>query len=537
MKLLNSFDVKLGVMKLPLSFLLLFFLGTYASAQQAENVELFAHAHRGDVRYSGSWSYIAADGSEYALLGARTGTAIYPIDDPQNMNEICFISGPETNWREITTLGDYAYIVTDAQGTGHSLQVLDLSGLPYSADLIAEYSATFTKSHIIQRDLYNDDPYIYAIGDSETFGVHIIDVTDPYEPYEAGFYNPDYYIHDCFVKGDLMYACAFYESKIDVVDISDKSNPVLITQIEDNGGNTHSAFVTEDNTHMIVCSELDGLPARIYNIEDLEDVHEVSRFTANSQSLVHNPYIKDNFVYFSHNTEGLRVVDIADPSVPVEVGYFDTYNGPSGGSNGLWSACPYLDSGKVIGGNREDGLYVWNVERILAGRFYGQVRDSVTNAPIFNASIIIVENSDTLFSDFSGKFKAGALPGLYTLLVNAAGYKGKLVHFAISEGDSLDLDVVLAPLTTSTQNLNKDLPKLTNYPNPFLTATNIDLSDFPTARTIKIFAIDGKQVLEQKVNGAQTIHLDRTHLSAGNYWYQILDDRDQAIARGELTAQ
>lgn len=332
-----------------------------------------------------------------------------------------------------------------------------------------------------------------------------------------------------------MYAAAFYESTIDVVDISDKSNPVLITRIIDNGGNTHSAFLTEDNKHLVVCSELDGLPARIYNIEDLENVTEVATYSANKESLVHNPYIKDNFVYFSHNTEGLRVVDIADPTVPVEIAYYDTYNGPSGGFNGLWSACPFFDSGKVIGGNREDGLYVWTVDRILAGRFYGNVRDSVTTLPIPNASIIVVEKADTLTSDFSGNFKSGGLPGFYTLFVSAEGYYSKVVHISLSEGDSLDLDVVLSPiLTTSQRDLERSIPQLRNYPNPFLQFTFIDLSDFATARELRLYNSLGQSIAQHAVSGSAIYRLNRSGLPPGNYWYQVLDVQQQLLGQGEL---
>ena len=168
-----------------------------------------------------------------------------------------------------------------------------------------------------------------------------------------------YYIHDAHIKGDYLYASAFFEGTIDIVDISDKTSPTLVAQIETTGGNTHSAWTTEDDKHLIISLEKDGLPARIWNIKDLSNLSEVATYTANLASLTHNPYVRGDFTFFSHNTEGLRVVDTKDPCVPVEVGFFDTFEGQSGGFSGLWSACPYFPSGKIIGGNREDGLYVW----------------------------------------------------------------------------------------------------------------------------------------------------------------------------------
>ena len=98
-------------MKYPLvTSILLFLLPMLLLAQACQNVKLFGQFHRGDTRYSGSWTYIDLENRrEYALLGTRTGTAVYTIDD-QPIREVGFIPGPPSNWREITVLGDYAYI-------------------------------------------------------------------------------------------------------------------------------------------------------------------------------------------------------------------------------------------------------------------------------------------------------------------------------------------------------------------------------------------------------------------------------------------
>ena len=319
-------------MKIPFIPLVLSLLFSSLSlAQDSENVKLFGQFHRGDTRYSGSWTYVdLASRREYALLGTKTGTAIYTIDD-QPIKELAFIPGPSSNWREIAVLGKYAYVTTEGSGEGEGMQIIDLYNLPDSANLINTYSATFTRGHIIQRDIYTEAPYVYIMGTCGNCGVNILDVTDPVNPREVSTYSPGYYIHDAHIKGDYLYAAAFNEGVIDIVDISDKFNPVLVAQIEVTGGSPHSAWTTEDNSHLIISAEKDGLPARIWNIEDLSNLYEVATYSGNLESLTHNPYVRGNYAFFSHNTEGLRVVDIKDPAVPVEVGYYDTFDGLSGG--------------------------------------------------------------------------------------------------------------------------------------------------------------------------------------------------------------
>jgi choice-of-anchor B domain-containing protein len=448
-----------------LLFFLTVFCQTVISAQESLNVSLVAQYNRGDVRYSGSWGYASPDGTEYAILGAKTGAAIYKINTG-SIEELAFIPGPVTNWREITVGGHHAYVVTDVSGTDHGMQVIDLSQLPDTATLVTTYTATFTLGHIIQRDIFSEAPYVYVCGTSTTQGVHIMDVSNPAQPVEAGLYQPGYYIHDCHVRGNLMYAAAFYQGTIDIVDISDKSQPQLISRFTISDGYTHSASTTADGKYLFVAPEHDGLPARIFNVEDPFNVYEVASYTGNPVSLVHNPYILGNFAFVSHNTEGLRVVDIADPEFPVEVGYYDTYAGPSGGFYGLWSACPYLPSGRIIGGNREDGLYVWNFNGTQAGRQYVYVRDAVTGAPLPGARATTSSSSDTLFANLEGLIKAGNPAGNYTWDIIASGYQGAVFSASFSEGVSDTVIVALEPIPVGAQEPAANTGLLQIAPNP-----------------------------------------------------------------------
>lgn len=415
-------------------------------AQPSQNVTLFAEENRGDTRYSGSWSYVAPDGSEYALVGARTGLAAYTIDNMSSVNEVGFVPGPASNWREITVVGSHAYVVTEGSGTGSGMQVIDLSNLPNGISLVTTYTATMTRGHMIQSDFYNpNSPYVYVAGASGQSGVQIIDVSNPANPVLVGYYGP-YYIHDLHVRGDRIYASAIYESAIDILDISNKTAPTLVTQISYSGGFTHSASTSADNTHLLVADEVDGLPMRTWNIADENNIYQVSSWTANSQSLVHNPYVRGDFAFISHNTEGLRILDIVKPDLPVEVGYFDTFSGASGGFSGLWSACPYFPSGKIIGGDRTRGLMVWEFNNTYAGRVYGVVKDASTGQAIFQAAVNVIGPSNTYSTDLSGNFQFGDVPMTFDLQVSKPGYQTKTIPgVVLNGGDSLWFEILLAP--------------------------------------------------------------------------------------------
>ena len=517
------------------TFLFLTFFQLNLMAQDALNVELFGQIQRADTRYSGCWSYIAPDGSEYALLGAKSGTAIYNIDDPENIVELAFIPGGSSNWREIIVLGDYAYVTTEASGANIGMQVIDLTNLPDTATLVTNYMETFTRGHIIQKDIFSDAPYVYVNGTTATDGVHILDVSDPANPVEVGLYAPGYYIHDCHVRGDIMFAAAFYEGTLDIVDISDPSTPTLISRFDTPGGRTHSASMSMDGKYLFVAPEQDGLRGTVWNIEDYEDPTQVATYTANLESLVHNPYIRDDFMFISHNTEGLRVLDFADPELPVEVGFYDTFEGPSGGFAGLWSACPYFPSGKIIGGNRTDGLYVWTFNNTRAARIYGLVVDAFTQEPIVNASVTYQESNNTENTDLTGNFKFGNLAGNFTFEISQEGYESQTVSVSVAEGNTENILVELIPENATT--VDEAFQVAINvFPNPAKDQLHIDLGR-PYEGTVQLIDANGKLLNVLRADQSNLLNLDLQHLSIGKYWLEFRNEEKVLIARKTFLKQ
>ncbi len=511
-------------MKNLLFLLVMMILANVAGAQL--NLSLYSQFDREDIRYSGSWIFTDPDsGHEYALLGARTGLAAYSMDDP-DIAELGFVPGPGSNWREVTVVGQYAYVVTEGNGPGEGMQVIDLSYLPDSLHLVTTYTATFSNGHIIQRDVYSDAPYVYVNGTCSDCGINIIDVSDPTNPVEVGYYNPGYYIHDCMVKGDRIYAAAIYEARIDVIDISDKTAPSLIATIPDPGFATHSSWVTEDDRYLAICDESTGLPMNILNIEDLDNPFPVASYIAHEESIAHNPYIRGDFLFLAHNALGLRVLDIADPTHPVEVGYYDTWPGENMGSHGLWSACPFSPSGKIIGGNREDGIYVWEFNNTYAGRLYGVVKDSLTGEVLTTAAVWLNPVDSLLDMDIvNGEFCYGSLAqNDLQLDASHTGYNPKSFAFDLLEGDSLWFEIELTPdwwVPVSVKETTT-VPTLKVNPNPARETIMVDLSEFPRSRQLALYDLFGQAVLAKAISGSN-IELTIEGLAESVYQLQVYD--------------
>jgi choice-of-anchor B domain-containing protein len=481
-------------------FLLCTVYQALAFSQSSQNLSLFGQLDPEPIHYAGSWTWTSPIGEEYALVGAFNGTSIVAIDDSTNLNQVAWIPGPPSNWREYTVIGDHAYVVTEGDVGDAGMQVIYLGSLPGSAPQITTFDSTFTKSHIIEKDILGDSNYVYVCGSSPGIGgVHIIDVSDPSAPVEVGIYAPNY-AHDCHVRGDTMYVAAISDGFLDIVDISDKANPVRITQIIYPNAFTHSCWTTPDNSHLIVTDEIDGLPAHIYDIRDLSNIVEVATWTANPLSLVHNCYIRGDFGFVAHNTEGLRVLDLRKPDVPVEVGYYDTWSGSSGGFHGLWSACPFLPSGKIIGANRHDGLYVWRFNNTYAGRIYGEVVDSITQLPIVNADIRITQTTDSTSSLTNGSYKFGAVPdggSNYDIVYSKTGYQTKSINTPLNAQDSLWFRVELAPVAIGIveEDLAGENAEPAIVPGPGRDELQVEVPAGNESLVLKIFDFQGRRLI------------------------------------------
>jgi len=323
-------------------------------------------------------------GSEYALVGLTTGTAFVDVSDPENP---VFLGDLPTQtfsslWRDLKVYNDHVFIVSEA--SNHGMQVFDLTQLRTVASPPVTFSNSayydgFGNAHNIV--INEDSGFAYSVGSNTCAGgLHMVDITDPINPVDAGCFSSDGYTHDA--------QCVIYngpdsdhtgseicvnsnEDTITIVDVTDKSNPVQLSRIGyPNSAYVHQGWFTDDQRYFYQNDELDesggNTRTLIWDLEDLDDPFLSSDYFGPTTAIDHNLYVKEDLVYESNYTAGLRILDITDRLNPVEVGFFDTYPANNGASfNGAWSSYPYFESGIVIVSSIEDGLFI--LEPVLDG--------------------------------------------------------------------------------------------------------------------------------------------------------------------------
>lgn len=313
-----------------------------------------------------------------------------------------------TTWRDFKVYNNHLFVVRDGRADGnftHGLQVFDLTRIRdfEGTFLNFEEDAHYDQLNNAHNIAINEKTgFAYAVGvtlaeqcgSSNETGIHIIDIRNPLQPVFAGCYfdeNTDLtsspnigtgYIHDTqcvdyegndteHLNKEICFSSA--EGAVVITDVTDKENPLTIGFSGLSGMQySHQGWLTEDHSYFLMNDELDesnlGRETRTYiwDVRDLDNPVFVDYYTHTTTSIDHNLYIKNNIVYQTNYTSGLRAFRIGNLSNAelIPQGFFDTQPGietsdtRSGAYTGTWSNYPFFESGIVIVSDIEDGLFI-----------------------------------------------------------------------------------------------------------------------------------------------------------------------------------
>lgn len=333
---------------------------TRAHAQILVNNMGFLGNWNGRSTYGDVWGYTAPDGREYALLCVRNkGLSIIDITDDEPVEVgIAPSINPNSDAKDVKVYDHYAILIKENEPA----QVIDLAD-PTNPLTVSTIHIGPQQNGGGAHNAFVQDNYLYTLGDHGTGGLTIYDLTDPTSPIIVGQFQQRYY-HDIQVRDDIGYAAAIGGEGVDILDLSDKTQPVLINNFNYPGSGAHNCWTTEDGKYLFVGDEVGtaGNWTRVFDVSDPYNVAQVGAYIADSLAIVHNCYVKGNYLFVAYYTEGIRVVDISDPINPVEVAYYDTYPFQEYGYWGVWSVYPFFASRKLIASDMQTGLYVLSVD-------------------------------------------------------------------------------------------------------------------------------------------------------------------------------
>ncbi len=396
------------------------------------------------------------DSTEYAIVGTTTGVSIVSLADPTDVQEVAFIPGPNSTWRDIKTWGNFAYVTNE---TGQGLLVIDMSGHPDNITY-TYWAPDIPGLGTLQRchNLYIDEFGVaYLAGcNLNNGGILFVDVASTPGSPQFIAAGPNVYNHDVYARNNIMYSSEIYAGELGIYDVSDKHNVVKLAAQQTPYAFTHNAWLNDAGDVVFTTDEKANAPVAAYDISDLNNIVELDQFrpvaTLGQNVIPHNVHVWNDWLIISYYTDGGIIVDASRPTNLIEVGNFDTWLGGNGGFNGAWGAYPFLPSGLVLLTDISNGLFVCGANYVRACWLEGTVTDAVTGQPIQGASVHIDSPQPNLgTTNSAGHYETGqAIAGTFDVTFSALGYETKVVQATLENGVLTILDVALEPVSSMT---------------------------------------------------------------------------------------
>ena len=348
--------------------ILLVWLPLLATAQESRNVTLLGHWDTTGLPVNGSGAFynevwgFEINGEEYGVMGSTIGSHIIHLKGNNNLEEVAFIPGPQQGihvvHRDYATYEHYLLCVGDQEPA--KLQVVDLSNLPHSVEVVYESSEFVTRSH----NVWVDEPAAraYLCGTNQN-ALEIVDLTNPEQPELLLEFNDVSYVHDCYVRGDTAWLNTGNPG-LAVVDFTDLNNPQFLATLDgypDDGYN-HSGWLDPSGEWYCFADETLESSMKLCNVADLTDI-QISDFfdSGNSTFIAHNLIMRDHLIFVSHYFDGLQVFDWSNPDDVRRIAWYDTSIGDDLCCRGAWGIYPLLPSGRVIISDRQRGMFLFDV--------------------------------------------------------------------------------------------------------------------------------------------------------------------------------
>ncbi len=331
------------------------------------------------VRYNSVWGWTnPVDSKEYAIIGSSQGTYFIDVTIPTAPVVRDYVPGrcPLTTWREYKTYQNYLYAVSDGC-TPNSLQIIDMSYLPDSVNVVYDEDTLVERSHSIFIDEPNATMYLNSVNGPATGGhsnMAVFSLANPISPVLLRMIEQDYplsdNVHDSYVRNDTCYASSS-NSGLFIYKFNTNNTFTEIASLTSYSeqGYNHSSALTADGNTLIFTDEVPvNLSLKSLDVSNLGNLTVLDYFKSTPSTIAtpHNPFIPVNSntrVVVAYYQDGVQIFDISNPSNVTRTGFFDTAptdcpSCPLPDYSGCWGAYVDLPSGIILASDMQDGLFV-----------------------------------------------------------------------------------------------------------------------------------------------------------------------------------
>lgn len=448
------YSIKIQLYSRLISLVLTIFGLQRSGAQDHYGLELLSRVTTTE-HLSSVWGLSHSSGRDLALVGTTAGLRIFDLDDPIHPVELAFFQGHDCVWRELKTWKDYVYVVTECDD---GLIMIDLSDLGHiSAHQRTVYIDRDSVEHAITRahTLFIDEKgYLYFAGANNNHsGFVILDLQqDPLNPQWVNGYDDEYY-HEVFVLRDTLYGASIYFGEFVIWDIRDRMNPVRLNSQQTAFRFSHSVWREPVRPVLYTADERNSAIIESWDVSDPRRIRRLGAWRTNTpddpESIPHNCFFRDSFLFVSWYTEGVRVLDASDPTNLTEVAWYDTHPQKQSGFHGVWNVYAFFKSNILLASDIENGLYVLQFNPSRGTIVKGLVTDHKTGLPIQKVKVSFSDGFKTVLSqtNLSGYYQTGFhTGGKLKMTFSAPAYKDLMMDIELLSGSTTILDVMMEPL-------------------------------------------------------------------------------------------
>ena len=181
-------------------------------------------------------------------------------------------------------------------------------------------------------------------------GLDIYDITVPTAPVKRGTFSHPAgrgYLHDLYVSSARAYL-NWWTAGFAIVDVSAPAAPALLGSFSGYGEVTsHSSWVTQVGGRTIALHGDEQYGARLHVVDVTEGSQSFARSLATwmtrPEVSIHNVMAMGHLAILAYYHDGVRVVDLSDPTKPKQVAWFNTWRGPQVGGESFFEAAVGVD--------------------------------------------------------------------------------------------------------------------------------------------------------------------------------------------------
>ncbi|HYO52510.1 hypothetical protein [Archangium sp.] len=285
-----------------------------------------------DVYVTKNHAYVVSIEASYRGVG---GLTVFDVSDPTRPRLVNQISSDGNYWNGVWAKGDALYVASAKRG----VITFDITN-PASPVLTPVQVQENVDAHTV----FVEGNHLYAMGAP----TRIYDISNPRAPRLLGRYEPPgassypyAYVHDAFVYQGRMYSFYWsYGMQIsDVSQLSDTQGPTPLGSYRYgvnpdgspmlNYAHSHAGAVGTYADRLIAFEggETWGAHLRVLDVTDPANVKLLTRYRLRQEASIHNMILDEarKRLYIAYYQEGVRVLDVANPAQPREIGYFNTF--------------------------------------------------------------------------------------------------------------------------------------------------------------------------------------------------------------------